>query len=86
MTLFLPDFHVSLAILAPNHRICAILPRLRISHLSLERVFYKTLPRRITFPTLSNERDDELDTLHAAIEPNRTNKKYSDCKKLNALF
>ena len=48
MTLFLPDFHISLAILAPNHRICAILPRFRISHLSLERVFYKALPRHIT--------------------------------------
>ena len=35
MTLFLQDFNVFLAILAPNHRICAIIPRFRISHLAL---------------------------------------------------
>ena len=29
MNLFLTDFHVFLAILAPNHRICAIIPRFR---------------------------------------------------------
>ena len=35
MTLFLPDFHVFPAILAPNYRICAMIPRFRISHLAL---------------------------------------------------
>ena len=45
--------------------------------------------RTFGFRTLSNERH-EFDTVHglqAAIEPNRTNKKYSNWKKkLNAIF
>ena len=41
MNLFLTDFHVFLAILAPNHRIYAIIPRFRISHLASESVIHK---------------------------------------------
>lgn len=42
--------------------------------------------RAFGFPTLSNERHESVETVHAAIEPNRTNKKYSNWKKSNALY
>lgn len=38
MTSCSPDSHVLLAILSPNCRICAIIPRFKIFHLALERV------------------------------------------------
>ena len=44
---------------------------------------YRGVPHRtFGFRTLSNERL-EFHTVHAAIEPNRTNKKYSNWKKSN---
>ena len=41
--------------------------------------------RTFGFRTLSNERL-EFHTVHTAIEPNRTNKKYSNWKKSNVQF
>ena len=41
--------------------------------------------RTFGFRTLSKERH-EFHTVHAAIEPNRTNKKYSNWKKSNVQF
>ena len=41
------------------------------------------LHRTFGFRTLSNDMRHEFDTVHAAIEPNRTNKKYSNRKKSN---
>ena len=47
---------------------------------------YPGVPHRtFGFRTLSNERL-EFHTVHAAIEPNRTNKKYSNWKKSNVQF
>ena len=38
MNKFLPEFDVFLAILTPNYRIDAIIPRFKISHLAVEPV------------------------------------------------